>query len=164
MPGTDTPDQVLESAIGRLLRHSPEIRLRSIADRPGCELDVARLWALIQIYRHNQAFGSARLTEIADRLRVPCEVIEPTFEQLIETGYALRAGDRLWLTQAGARQVDTASSVLVNAITEKLAASQAFEGRPDRAQVEAALERIAHRMLVQRDWDREHAEMTAAAT
>ncbi|OBE92885.1 MFS transporter [Mycolicibacterium elephantis] len=164
MPGTDTPDQVLESAIGRLLRHSPEIRLRSIAGRPGCELDVARLWALIQIYRHNQAFGSARLTEIADRLRVPCEVIEPTFEQLIETGYALRAGDRLWLTQAGARQVDTASSVLVNAITEKLAASQAFEGRPDRAQVEAALERIAHRMLVQRDWDREHAEMTAAAT
>lgn len=43
MPGTDTPDQVLESAIGRLLRHSPEIRLRSIAGRPGCELDVARL-------------------------------------------------------------------------------------------------------------------------
>lgn len=54
--------------------------------------------------------------------------------------------------------------MLVNEITEKLAASQAFEGRPDRAQGEAALERIAHRMLVQRDWDREQAEMTGAAT
>ncbi|MGE2727193.1 DHA2 family efflux MFS transporter permease subunit [Mycolicibacterium pulveris] len=161
MPGTETPDQVLESAIGRLLRSSPEIRLRSIAGRPGCELDVARLWALIQIYRHNQALGSARLTEIADRLRVPCEVIEPTFEQLIETGYALRDGDRFWLTQAGASQVDAASSVLVHAITEKLAKSQTFEGRPDHAQVEAALERIAHRMLAQREWDDERAEITA---
>ncbi|MDA4107709.1 MDR family MFS transporter [Mycolicibacterium holsaticum] len=164
MPGTDTPDQVLESAIGRLLRTSPEIRLRTIAGRPGCELDVARLWALIQIYRHNQAFGSARLTDIADRLRVPCEVIEPTFEQLIATGYALRTGDRLWLTQAGARQVDTASSVLVDAITEKLAKSPTYEGRPDHAQVEAALERIAHRILAQREWDDERAQITATAT
>ncbi|MGV0645369.1 MDR family MFS transporter [Mycolicibacterium sp. XJ879] len=161
MPGTENSEQVLESAIGRLLRHSPEIRLRSIAGRPGCELDVARLWALIQIYRHNQAFGSARLTEIADRLRVPCEVIEPTFEQLVATGYALRTGDRFWLTQAGAQQVDTASSVLVNAITEKLAKSQTFEGRPGHAQVEAALERIAHRVLAQREWDDERGEITA---
>ena len=62
MPSTESPDKVLEIAIGRLMRHSPEIRLRNIAGRPGCELDVARLWALLQIYRHNQAFGSARLT------------------------------------------------------------------------------------------------------
>ncbi|MGV0717614.1 MDR family MFS transporter [Mycolicibacterium sp. XJ662] len=164
MPGTENSEQVLESAIWRLLRHSPEIRLRSIAGRPGCELDVARLWALIQIYRHNQAFGSVRLTEIADRLRVPCEVIEPTFEQLVATGYALRTGDRFWLTQAGAQQVDTASSVLVDAITEKLATSQTFEGRPDHVQVEAALERIAHRVLAQREWDDERSEITATST
>ena len=30
-----------------------------------------------------------------------------------------------------------------------------FDGSPDRVQVEAALERIAHRMLIQREWDRE---------
>jgi hypothetical protein len=30
------------------------------------------------------------LTEIADRLRVPCEVLEPTFDHLLRTGYALR--------------------------------------------------------------------------
>jgi Mn-dependent DtxR family transcriptional regulator len=53
---------------------------------------VARLWALIQIYRHNQVFGSARLTDIADRLQVPCEVLEPTFDRLIDTGYVLRTG------------------------------------------------------------------------
>ena len=163
MPSTESPDKVLEIAIGRLMRHSPEIRLRNIAGRPGCELDVARLWALLQIYRHNQAFGSARLTEIAERLRVPREVLEPTFDRLVDSGYALRTGDQLWLTQAGVRQVDAASSALVGRIVDKLARSPTFEGRPDRVQVEAALERITHRILVQRDWDDDRAELTTAA-
>ena len=163
MPSTESPEKVLETAIGRLMRHSPEIRLSSVAGRPGCELDVGRLWALIQIYRNNQVFGSARLSEIADRLRVPCEVIEPTFDRLVDTGYALRTGDLLWLTQSGARQVDVVSSALVNRIVEKLASSPAFEGRPDRVQVEAALERIAHRVLIQRDWDDDRAGVAASA-
>jgi hypothetical protein len=163
MPSTDSADKVLEIAIGRMMRQSPEIRLRNICERPGCDLDVARLWALIQIYRNNQVFGSARLTEIADRLRVPCEVLEPTFNRLVETGYALRTGDLLWLTQSGAKQVDAVSSALINRIVEKLASSPTFEGRPDRIQVEAALERIAHRVLVQRDWDAERTELAAAS-
>jgi hypothetical protein len=145
------------------MRHSPEIRLRNICEKPGCDLDVARLWALIQIYRSNQVFGSARLTDIADRLRVPCEVLAPTFDRLVDTGYALRTGDLLWLTQPGAKQVDAVSSALINRIVEKLASSPTFEGRPDRAAVEAALERIAHRVLVQRDWDDERAELAAAS-
>lgn len=153
MPASESPEKVLEMAIGRLMRQSPEIRLRSIAGQAGCDRDVALLWALIQIYRQSQVFGSARLSDIAERLRVPPEVIEPTFDRLIERGYALRTGDQLWLAQAGARQVDCASAALVNRIVDKLASSPSFEGRPDRVQVEAALERIAHRVLVQRDWD-----------
>ncbi|KUI26663.1 MFS transporter [Mycobacterium sp. IS-1742] len=153
MPGAESSEQMLESAVGRLLRNSPDIRLRSVAGRPGCELDVARLWALLQIYRHNQVFGSARLSEIADRLRIPCEVVEPVFDDLVATGYAPRTGDLLWLSQSGARQVDAVSSAFVGMIVDRLATSPTFEGRPDRLQVEAALERITHRMLVQRDWE-----------
>ncbi|GFG48748.1 MFS transporter [Mycolicibacterium agri] len=153
MPSTETPEQILEVAIGRLLRHSPEIRLRNIAGQAGCESDVALLWALLQIYRQSQVFGSARLTDIAERLRIPPEVIEPTFNRLIDRGYALRTGDRLWLTQPGAAQVDCASNALVSRIVEKLESSPTFEGRPDREQVEAALEHIGHKVLVQRDWD-----------
>lgn len=163
MPSTETPEKLLETTIGRLMRNSPDIRLRNVAGCPGCELDVARLWALLQIYRHNQAFGTADLMTIADRLRIPCEVIEPIFGRLVETGYALRTGNRLWLTQRGARQVDAASAALVSLIVDKLAQSPTFEGRPDRLQVEAALERIAHRMLVQRDWGDERADLAAAA-
>ncbi|MFA7510558.1 MAG: MFS transporter, partial [Mycolicibacterium vanbaalenii] len=159
MPSTDTPEKMLETAVGRLVRQSPEIRLRSIAGTRGCESDVALLWALIQIYRQSQVFGSARLTEMAERLRVPPEVLEPTFDRLVECGHALRTGDQLWLTQSGAQQVDAASSALVGRIVAKLEASPAFEGRPDRGEVEAALERIALRLLVQRDWDDDRAEL-----
>ena len=43
-------------------------------------------------------------------------------------------------------------SLLLAWIADKLARSPSFEGRPDRRDVEAALERIAHRVLAQRDW------------
>jgi hypothetical protein len=36
------------------------------------------------------------------------------------------------------------------------ARSPGFEGRPDRRQVQAALERVAHRVLAQRDWHEDH--------
>ncbi len=161
MPSSETPEEILEVAVGRMMRDSPDLRLRSMAQRPGCDLDVASLWGLLQIYRNKQVFGTARMTDIAERLRVPCEVLEPTFTRLVGAGYALHAGDELWLTQSGAREVDAVSSALVRKIVHRLAKSTNFEGRPDRTQVEAALERIAQRMLVQREWDRD--EMWAPA-
>jgi len=150
MPSAESPEEILERAVGRMMRDSPDLRLRSMVGRPGCELDTGRLWALLQIYRNKQVFGSARLTDIADRLRVPCEVIEPTFDRLVATGYGLRTGGELWLTQAGVRQIDVVSAAIVGRIVLRLSASENFEGRPDRLEVEAALERIAHRLLVQR--------------
>jgi len=162
MPSTESPEKILEVAVGRLFRDAPEIRLRSLAQQPGCELAVPNMWALLQIYRQNQVFGSATLTDTAERLRVPYEVIEPTFDGLVRDGLALRTGGRLWLTQAGIKQVDAISAVIVGRIVDKLATSSSFKGRPDRAQVEAALERIAHRMLVQRDWADDRGELVAA--
>jgi hypothetical protein len=162
MPASESPEKLLELAIGRIARHAPGVGLRALAARPGCELDVARMWALLQIDRYAQVFGSARLTDIAKRLRIPSEVLEPTFARLVETGYALRTGDQLWLTQTGARQVDILSSLIVGWLTDRLEQSQAFDGRPDRQQVEAALERIAHRMLAQRDWDDGPSQLVSA--
>ena len=61
------------------------------------------------------------------------------------------------------KQVDAMSAAIVGRIVDKLATSSSFEGRPDRLQVEVALERIAHRMLVQRDWADDHAQLVAAS-
>jgi hypothetical protein len=159
MPSTESPEKILEVAVGRLFRDSPEIRIRSLAQQPGCQLDVSQMWALLQIYRQNQVLGSATLTAIAERLRVPHEVIEPTFDGLVRCGLALRTGGQLWLTQAGMKQVDDISTAIVGRIVDKLAESPSFEGRPDRLEVDAALERIAHRMILQRDWTDDRAEL-----
>jgi hypothetical protein len=58
----------------------------------------------------------------------------------------------MWLTPAGVRQVDYVYSLLLAWIVDKLARSPSYQGRPDRREVEAALEHIAHRVLAQRDW------------
>jgi hypothetical protein len=46
MPTAQSSEEMLETAIGRLLRGEPGMRLRSIAMRPDCPLDVAELGAV----------------------------------------------------------------------------------------------------------------------
>jgi hypothetical protein len=152
MPNTDTPDQLLENAIARMLRAEPGVRLRSIAMRPDCRLDVAGLWAILRVNRYGQFFGTARLTDIGDNLQIPFEILEPTFDRLVAAGYVMRDGDRLWLTPAGAQQVDYVYSLLLAWIVDKLSRSPGFARRPDHRDVEAALGRVAYRVIAQRDW------------
>ena len=162
MPTAQSPEEMLETAIGRLLRGEPGVRLRSIAMRPDCQLDVAELWALLRINRYQRAFDIARITDIGDQLGIPYEVLEPTFDRLVRRGYAQRDVDRLWLTPSGARQVDFVSTLIRDWIVDKLTRSPNFEGRPDRAQVEAVLDRIAHRIVVQPDWGGDQRRLSAA--
>ncbi|GAB1814986.1 MDR family MFS transporter [Mycobacterium sp. MUNTM1] len=159
MPTSETPDQMLENAIARMMRGETGMRLRSIAMRPDCRLDVAGLWGVLRINRYTQMYGTARLTDIADYLRVPFEVLEPTFARLVSGGYVQRDGEQLWLTPAGGQQVAYVQSLLLAWLVDKLARSPGFEGRPDRRAVEAALERVAHRVLAQRDWHDEQPTM-----
>lgn len=155
MPTSETPDQMLENAIARMMRGVPGMRLRSIAMRPDCRLDVAGLWGVLRINRYTQIYGTARLTDMADYLRVPFEILESTFAQLVSGGYAQSDGEQLWLTPTGRQQVAYVHSLLLAWLVDKLARSPGFEGRPDRRAVEAALERVAHRVLAQRDWQDE---------
>jgi hypothetical protein len=61
------------------------------------------------------------------------------------------------------RQVDFVSTLLQGWVVDKLTRSPNFQGSPDRAQVEAALNRIAHRIVAQPDWDEERPRSIAAA-
>ncbi|HET7075752.1 MAG TPA: MFS transporter, partial [Mycobacterium sp.] len=151
--------RLLENAIARMLRGDPGVRLRSIAMRPDCQLDVAGLWGVLRINRYTRMNGTARITDIGDYLRIPFEVLEPTFSSLVAAGYAQRDGEAMYLTPAGAQQVDYVYSLLLAWFVDKLAGSPGFEGQPDRDEVRAALERIAHRVLAQRDWQDD--ELTA---
>ncbi|MDV3123539.1 MFS transporter [Mycobacterium sp. 21AC1] len=152
MPTTDSPNQLLENAVGRLIRQGSGMHLRVLANRPGSRLDVARLWALLQVYRFGQAAGQARLGDIADHVRVPSEILGPAFDRLVATGYAERSGDAFWLTPAGARQVDIFRAGMTEWLTHQLEQSSGLQTRPERHEVQDALERIAQNVLVQRDW------------
>jgi EmrB/QacA subfamily drug resistance transporter len=152
MPTNDSPDQLLENAVGRLIRHGSGMQLRAIAERPGSKLDIGRLWALLQVFRFGQAAGQARLGDIAEHVRVPREILEPAFDRLAATGYAERSGDVFWLTSAGAHQVELVRAETMDWLTQRLSQSSGLQVRPDRGQVREALDRITQDVLVQRDW------------
>jgi EmrB/QacA subfamily drug resistance transporter len=164
MPSTETSEEMMETAIGRLLRGEPGMRLRSIALRPDCRLDVAELWALLRINRFQRVLGVARITDIGDQLGIPYEVLEPTFDRLVSRGYAQRDVDRLWVTPSGARQVDFVSGLIRDWIVDKLSRSPNFQGPADRASVAAALERVARRIVAQPDWAERQPTMSELAT
>ncbi len=163
MHTTESPQKILEMMIGRMFRDDPDIRLRSFVKYPGCELDIARLWALMQINRYVQSTGSARIEDIAERIRVPAEVLEPSFARLVDTGYAFRTGTEYWPTGRGLRQVDFVRSLIVARIMQQLGRSSEFESRLDLVEVEAALDRVAQRVLVQRSWNEDDDRRAAIA-
>ncbi len=151
MPTTEPAEKVLEVAVSRLLRESRGMHLQALARSGATRLDAPSMWALMQIYRHAQAAGAADLTAIAARHRVPAEILEPAFERLVATGYAHRGGDQFSLTPAGAAEVNYARNLIANWITDTLTRSPSFAGRPDRLQVQGAMERIARSILAQDD-------------
>jgi hypothetical protein len=129
MPTSQSPDEMLEAAIGRLLRGAPGMRLRSIAMRPDCRLDVAQLWALLQIHRRSQVFGVARLSDIGDQFGLPYEVLQPAFDRIVNNGYAVRDVDDLWLAPSGMREVDFITTLIREWVVDKLTRSPSFEAR-----------------------------------
>lgn len=158
MPTTDSPDQLLENAVGRLIKQGSGMQLRAIAERPGSKLDISRLWALLQVYRFGQAAGQARLSDIAEHVRVPREILEPAFDRLALTGFAQRTQDQFWLTPAGAREVELVRADTLEWLTSGLTQSAGLHVQPDRTQVREALDRISQDVLVQRDYTEDATE------
>jgi hypothetical protein len=151
MPTTESPEKLLEIAVGRLLQRTHGIDFEALAQSPRSHLDPAGTWALLRIYRHAAVTGEADLEAIAEYHRLPRQVLEPTFDRLVAGGYATRAGDQFALTPRGASEVSYARDVIASWITDTLAKSPEFEGRPERMQVQGALERVARNVLLERD-------------
>ncbi len=151
MPTTESPEKLLEIAVGRLLRRTHGIDFDALSQSIRSHLDPARMWALLQVYRHAAVTGEADLNAIAEQRQVPRQVLEPTFNRLVTSGYAVRGGDRFSLTPAGASEVSYARDVISSWITDTLAESPEFAQRPDRMQVQGALERVARGVLLERD-------------
>jgi EmrB/QacA subfamily drug resistance transporter len=148
---TEPPEKLLEIAVGRLLQRTHGIDYEALAHSPRSHLDPAGMWALLQVYRHAAVTGEADLNAIAEQRQVPRQVLQPTFDRLVAGGYATGAGDQFTLTTRGASEVSYARDVIASWITETLAKSAEFEGRPDRMQVQGALDRVARGVLLEHD-------------
>ncbi|MGY4710037.1 MDR family MFS transporter [Mycolicibacterium sp. CBM1] len=151
MPTTEPAEKVLEVAVSRLLRETRGAHLQAVVRSGATRLDAPRMWALLQIYRHAQVAGAADLAAIAAHHRVPAEILEPTFDRLVANGFASRTGDHFALTAAGAAEVNHARNLIASWIADTLTRSPAFDGRPDRMQVQGVLERVARSVLEQDD-------------
>ena len=90
MPTTEPAEKVLEVAVSRLMRETRGMHLPALARSWGSHLDVPRMWALLQIYRHGQVSGPVAVADIAAHHRVPAEILEPAFDRLVASGYAQR--------------------------------------------------------------------------
>jgi len=161
VPRIKSPEDVLEIAVGRVLDEAPKLQLDDIAKQPGCELDVAGLWGVLRIHQYERFFETARLTDIATHLHLPRQVLDPVFDPLVESGYVSRDGDQLSLTPDGLRQVDSVSAVIQRWLVDNLTLSPGFTDQPDQAEFDAALQRIADGMLIQRDWYEDLDELAA---
>nr|WP_255361854.1 MDR family MFS transporter [Mycobacterium sp. 1274761.0] len=150
MPTNQSPEQLLEISVGRLLQRTRGVDLDALAQATPSHLDPARLWALMLVYRHISVTGTANLDDIAEGRSVPRQVLEPTFDRLVSTGYATRTGDLFTLTPRGATEINHARGVISKWIADTLAEQPEFETRPDRMRVQGAFERVARGVLAER--------------
>ncbi len=152
MPNNISPDKLLEIAISNAMRGFPHVGLRKLREQAGVAMPIAPLWALVQANRFLRATGSAEVSRIAQWYRIPAEVIDPAFNQLVENGHALRTDDHIWLTDTGREEVDKISEAINQYLIERLSRTPDFEDRADREQIQSALERISRRIVTDTDW------------
>lgn len=162
VPRVKTPEEILEIAVGNLLSGATKVELEDIARHPDCELEVAGLWGVLRIYQDGRSAESVRLTDIARRFHLPRQVLEPVFGHLVQLGYVSRDGDHLSLTAGGLRQVDAVSGLIRSWVVDNLTLPPGFAGQADE-EFDAALQRIANDVLLQRDWYQDPEELPEPA-
>ncbi|MFJ4093986.1 DHA2 family efflux MFS transporter permease subunit [Kitasatospora sp. NPDC089913] len=139
-------DQLLESAVGRIVRGADLDTVRSIVADADTRVDLAGAWALMEVAGHTKAVGRASLELVAARKRVPPEVLEPVFDRMADEGHLTRDGDRLALTTTGTHEVRALARAWSDWLNARL---ESDAGRPRSPQLRTAAESIAWRLLVE---------------
>ncbi|GIF22418.1 EmrB/QacA subfamily drug resistance transporter [Actinoplanes tereljensis] len=145
-PAADDRVAQLERQISDTMRRQgPGFRSELLA-AAHTDLAPAQAWAAGQTHLHTSVTGHAELTAIAKRHRVPPEVLEPVFDDLVRDGYATRDGSRVALTPAGDEQVDRVRHAFREWLDANLD-SIAMAGPDDRVLLDRALARAAGKIV-----------------
>jgi EmrB/QacA subfamily drug resistance transporter len=147
-PATASGDsaKLLELAVGKLVRGMGPETARAIVSGSDTRLDVAGAWAVMQVELMTRTVGHAGLGVIAARRAVPPEVLLPVFDRMVEEGYVTRSDGYLALTPGGQREAGVISAAWGQWLGDQL---EKDRGRPSGAELRAALDAIAKRLLAE---------------
>ncbi|WP_370963258.1 DHA2 family efflux MFS transporter permease subunit [Amycolatopsis sp. cg9] len=152
MPEARTDDRELERAVATLFFRERRKVAPAIVDRAGSDLDEGGIWCLLQVHLRERRGEPATLKAIGDHFGVPAPVLEPAFNRLELTGHLRYTRDGWELTGAGR----TEFAKVVGAWHDWLADRLGDWGTGNRADLDAAIGRVAARLLDQSAETRSH--------
>ncbi|WP_328648463.1 MFS transporter [Amycolatopsis sp. NBC_00348] len=144
MPEARTDDRELERAVATLFFRERRKVAPAIVERAGSDLDEGGIWCLLQVHLRERRGEPATLRAIGEHFGVPAPVLEPAFNRLELTGH-LRYNAGWALTDAGREEF----AKVVRAWHDWLASRLGDWGTGDRAELDAAIGRVATRLLDQ---------------
>jgi hypothetical protein len=152
MPEARTDDRELERAVATLFFRERRKVAPAIVERARSDLDEGGIWCLVQVHVRQRRGEPATLKAIGEHFGVPAPVLEPAFNRLELTGHLRYSGGGWELTSPG----DEEFGKVVRAWHDWLAERLDDWGTGNRAELDAAIGRVAARLLDQSTEVRAH--------
>ena len=143
MPEDSDSEHRLERAIVGVLSRNRPAAIAAVREAGGLSDDAANGWCLGQVYIRTRSGGTTDIRIVAQRFRVPPQVLAPSFHAAREAGLITGDDDALALTDRGRRHVQR----FVEALTDWLSGELKDWGDADDAQLRAALGRLSQRFV-----------------
>ncbi|MCX5202933.1 MFS transporter [Streptomyces sp. NBC_00237] len=144
--GAGGSSQALELAVARIVHTKGALTARQVVADSNTRLDIAGAWAVMQVDLFTRMVGHATLGLISGRRNVPPEVLLPVFDRMVDEGYLTRDGNFLSHTPAGEREAQVIAGAWSDWLADQL---EKDAGRPRSAELKAASDRIAKRLLAE---------------
>jgi EmrB/QacA subfamily drug resistance transporter len=109
--GADSAQQ-LQMAIARLVRRTGRSGLAAVREASDTELDTASGWCVGQVHFRERFGRETSLQAIAERVRVPADVLRPAFHLTRDAGYLAGSDERLVLSDRGRAEMEKLSAAL----------------------------------------------------
>ncbi|MGW7264068.1 MDR family MFS transporter [Streptomyces sp. NPDC054842] len=145
-PSTADSQLLLETTVGKIIGATELDTARRVVLESDTRLDVAGAWAVMQVELFTRMVGHAGLGLIAARRHLPPEVLVPVFDRMVEEGYLTRHGSLFSHTEAGRREAAVISRAWGDWLAERV---ERDHGRPSGADLRAAVDTIAKRLLAE---------------
>ncbi|MEU6079056.1 MDR family MFS transporter [Streptomyces sp. NPDC047108] len=142
----DTDLQLARAVAGVMRRTEKPLTAELLADC-GSTLSAGEAWALGQVHWRTRAGRRTDPEAVAAAHRMPAEVLEPVFRQVVGAGYAAWGAEgRLRLTAAGRSEIDRLTHAWRHWLDTRL---EDWDVRDpdDRARLDRALDHLAEELL-----------------